>query len=87
MSRVHDKKVERGEPAAAEPGSGTPGKVVVDSRGHSVWQWAKDVIESWRATGRAPAAVLARRLAESAVVIDGGTATDVPAAAPPEAAA
>ena len=46
MSRVHDKKVERAEPSAAEPGSETPGKVVVDSRGHSVWQWAKDVIEN-----------------------------------------
>ena len=46
MSRVPDKKVERGEPSAAEPGSDTPGKVVVDSRGHSVWQWAKDVIEN-----------------------------------------
>ena len=46
MSRVHDKKVERAEPSAAEPGSDTPGKVVVDSRGHSVWQWAKDVIEN-----------------------------------------
>ena len=46
MSRVPDKKVERGEPSAAEPGSDTPGIVVVDSRGHSVWQWAKDVIEN-----------------------------------------
>ena len=46
MSRVHDKKVERAEPSAAEPASETPGKVVVDSRGHSVWQWAKDVIEN-----------------------------------------
>ena len=46
MSRVHDKKVERAEPSTAEPGKDTPGKVVVDSRGHSVWQWAKDVIEN-----------------------------------------
>src|SRR5512134_313009 len=46
MSRVHDKKVERAEPSSAEPGSDTPGKVVVDSRGHSVWQWAKDVLEN-----------------------------------------
>src|SRR5688572_4677571 len=41
MRRTHQKDV---EPAAPEPES--PGKVVVDSRGHSVWQWAKDVLEN-----------------------------------------
>jgi hypothetical protein len=46
MGRVHDKQVERVDPSATEPGSESPGKVIVDSRGHSVWQWAKDVIEN-----------------------------------------
>ena len=41
MRRTHQKDV---EPSAPEPES--PGKVVVDSRGHSVWQWAKDVLEN-----------------------------------------
>ena len=41
MRRTHQKDV---EPPAPEPES--PGKVVVDSRGHSVWQWAKDVLEN-----------------------------------------
>ena len=42
MSRVPDKDVERSEATTGEP----VGRVVVDSRGHNVWQWAKDVIES-----------------------------------------
>ena len=46
MSRGHNKHVERVEPPAADPSGESPGKVVVDSRGHSVWQWAKDVIEN-----------------------------------------
>jgi hypothetical protein len=46
MSRAHDKDVERVEPPTTEPAREPPGKVVVDGRGHNVWQWAKDVIES-----------------------------------------
>jgi hypothetical protein len=49
MSRAqHKDDVERVEPAASEPAGkdAPPGKVVIDSRGHNVWQWAKDVIES-----------------------------------------
>jgi hypothetical protein len=46
MSRVHNKPAERADASAAEPGDDSPGKVVVDSRGHSVWQWAKDVLEN-----------------------------------------
>jgi hypothetical protein len=46
MSRAHDKDVEAVEPPVAEPASQPPGKVVIDGRGHNVWQWAKDVIES-----------------------------------------
>lgn len=42
MNRVPDKDVERADTAAGEP----VGKVVVDSRGHNVWQWARDVVES-----------------------------------------
>jgi hypothetical protein len=44
MSRAPDKKVEDGEPPAANPER--PGKVVIDSRGRNVWQWAKDVLEN-----------------------------------------
>jgi hypothetical protein len=44
MSRAHDKDV---APVAPPPTASEPaGKVVVDSRGRNVWQWAKDVIES-----------------------------------------
>ena len=46
MSRVHQKDVERVEPPATEQPTESPGKVVVDSRGNSVWQWAKDVLEN-----------------------------------------
>jgi hypothetical protein len=42
MGRVHDKDVDDTEPPAAEPA----GKVEFDSRGRSVWRWARDVIES-----------------------------------------
>jgi len=43
MSRVHDKDVDRAaDPKAQEP----VGRVEMDSRGHNVWRWAKDVIES-----------------------------------------
>lgn len=41
MSRVHDKDVED-TPPAPEPA----GKVEFDSRGNSVWRWARDVLES-----------------------------------------
>ena len=41
MSRAHDKDVDD-TPLAAEPA----GKVEFDSRGNSVWRWARDVIES-----------------------------------------
>ena len=43
MSRAQHKDV---EPPATEPETESPGKVVVDARGHSVWQWAKDVLEN-----------------------------------------
>ena len=46
MSRAHQRDVKRGEPQATNPETESPGKVVVDSRGHSVWQWAKDVLEN-----------------------------------------
>jgi hypothetical protein len=42
MSRAPDKDAKRAEPVAEEP----VGKVVIDSRGHNVGQWARDVIES-----------------------------------------
>jgi hypothetical protein len=42
MSRVHDKDVEPADPTVREP----PGRVEIDSRGHNVWRWAKDVIEN-----------------------------------------
>jgi hypothetical protein len=42
MSRAPDKDVKHAETTKGEP----VGKVVIDSRGHNVWQWAKDVIES-----------------------------------------
>jgi hypothetical protein len=45
MSRVHQKDAKPVEPPPTEPDE-SPGKVVVDSRGHSVWQWAKDVLEN-----------------------------------------
>ena len=43
MSRTHHKDVQQ---PATESEKESPGKVVVDSRGHSVWQWAKDVLEN-----------------------------------------
>ena len=43
MSRAQHTDV---EPPATEPEIESPGKVVVDARGHSVWQWAKDVLEN-----------------------------------------
>jgi hypothetical protein len=46
MSRAHDKSVEDAEPLAKEPEGQPPGRVVVDSRGRNVWQWAKDVLEN-----------------------------------------
>jgi hypothetical protein len=46
MSRAHDKRVEDAEPPATAPEGEPPGKVVVDSRGRNVWQWAKDVLEN-----------------------------------------
>ena len=43
MSRVPDKDVDvTDQPAPKEPA----GKVEFDSRGNSVWRWARDVIES-----------------------------------------
>ena len=43
MSRVPDKDVDHtDQPATKEPA----GKVEFDSRGNSVWRWARDVIES-----------------------------------------
>ena len=42
MGRVHDKDVDDAEPPSPEPA----GKVEFDSRGNSVWRWARDVIES-----------------------------------------
>jgi hypothetical protein len=42
MGRVHDKDVDDTEPPATEPA----GKVEFDSRGNSVWRWARDVLES-----------------------------------------
>src|SRR5262245_58381855 len=46
MSRAHQKDVKPGEAPATKPEAEAPGKVVVDGRGHSVWQWAKDVLEN-----------------------------------------
>jgi hypothetical protein len=46
MSPAHHKDGKLVEPAAAEAEADSPGKVVVDGRGHSVWQWAKDVLEN-----------------------------------------
>ncbi len=42
MNRAHDKDVENTAPPASEPA----GKVEFDSRGNSVWRWARDVLES-----------------------------------------
>ena len=42
MSRVPDKDVERSEATTGEP----VGRVVVDSRGHNLSQWSRDVTES-----------------------------------------
>lgn len=42
MSRSPDKDVETTAPPADE----RPGKVEFDSRGNSVWRWARDVVES-----------------------------------------
>jgi hypothetical protein len=42
MSRAHDKDADQASPAAHEPA----GKVEFDSRGNSVWRWARDVLES-----------------------------------------
>ena len=43
MSRVPDKDVDETDPPATK---GSPGRVEFDSRGNSVWRWARDVIES-----------------------------------------
>jgi hypothetical protein len=42
MNRVPDKDVDDTDPPAGEPA----GKVEFDSRGNSVWRWARDVLES-----------------------------------------
>jgi hypothetical protein len=42
MSRANDKDVENAAPPASEPA----GKVEFDSRGNSVWRWARDVLEN-----------------------------------------
>jgi hypothetical protein len=42
MSRAPDKEVDNDRPPPGEPA----GKVEFDSRGNSVWRWARDVIES-----------------------------------------
>jgi hypothetical protein len=42
MSRPHDKDVE----TAPAPADDRPGKVEFDSRGNSVWRWAKDLAGS-----------------------------------------
>ena len=42
MSRAPDKDVNNTPPPASEPA----GKVEFDSRGNSVWRWARDVLES-----------------------------------------
>jgi hypothetical protein len=49
MSRVPDKDVEQAEPAPTAEAAATAepaGRVEVDSRGHNVWRWARDVIEN-----------------------------------------
>ena len=46
MSRAHHKDGKHVELPPTGPETESPGKVVVDSRGHSVWQWAKDVLEN-----------------------------------------
>jgi hypothetical protein len=50
MSRARNNDdVEDVEPPANEPATrpaDAPGKVAIDGRGHNVWQWAKDVLES-----------------------------------------
>jgi hypothetical protein len=42
MSAAHDKDVDTTSPPAREPA----GRVEFDSRGNSVWRWARDVVES-----------------------------------------
>ena len=42
MARVTDKDVDAAERPAPEPA----GRVEFDSRGNSVWRWARDMIES-----------------------------------------
>jgi hypothetical protein len=49
MSRVPDKDLEQAEAAVAAEDAATAapiGKVEIDSRGHNVWRWARDVIGS-----------------------------------------
>jgi len=49
MSRVPDKDFEQAEPAPTAEAAATAepaGRVEVDSRGHNVWRWARDVIEN-----------------------------------------
>jgi hypothetical protein len=58
MSRVPNKGVERAESTTGEP----VGRVVVDSRGHNVWQWARDVVES--------TSVLLKRLDNHALALE-----------------
>lgn len=45
MGRVSDKERVDDQPRASEERE-PPGRVEFDSRGNSVWRWAKDVIES-----------------------------------------
>jgi hypothetical protein len=45
MPRVPDKELVDDQPRAGEQRE-PPGRVEFDSRGNSVWRWAKDVIES-----------------------------------------
>ena len=42
MGRVQDESIEQTSAPTVE----RPGRVEVDSRGHNVWRWARDVLES-----------------------------------------
>jgi hypothetical protein len=76
MGRPVDKEI----PAPEEKpvGEGRPGRVVVDSRGRNVWQWARDAIDS--------TSILLKRLENKDLAIEPTQKVPVIPGADPQAA-
>jgi hypothetical protein len=76
MGRPVDKETPAPEQTPAE--EGRPGRVVVDSRGRNVWQWARDAIDS--------TSILLKRLENKDLAIEPTQKVPVMRGADPQAA-